>query len=108
VQESQIISVGGSEDLLVSLALERELMASFAHEDGVPGAPVLFGAHKDQLLSALFTCKDDLLGITLHVYLLRPFQNVMFIVWQAVWLRKVQLYTFVERAQDERGSTLIC
>jgi hypothetical protein len=72
VQESQVISVGGSEDLFVGLALEGELMASFAHEDCVPGAPVLFGAHKDQLLSALFTCKDDLLRITIHVYLLRP------------------------------------
>jgi hypothetical protein len=67
-----MISVGGSEGLFVGLALESELMASFAHEDSVPGAPILFGAQQDQLLSALFAGKDDLLRITLHVYLLRP------------------------------------
>jgi hypothetical protein len=73
VQESQVVSVGGSEDFFFGMILQSELMASLADEDGVPGAPVLFEAHKDHLLSAFFAGKDDLLRITLHVYLLRPF-----------------------------------
>src|SRR3954471_19926665 len=72
-QESQVIGVGGGEDLFVGMILKSELVARFAHEYGVPGAPVLFGAHNDKLLSALFARKYDLLhGITLHVYLLGP------------------------------------
>jgi hypothetical protein len=39
-----------------------------AQEYGTPGAPFFFGAEKDQLLSAIFARKDDLLGRTLHVY----------------------------------------
>jgi hypothetical protein len=81
-QESQVISIGGGEDLFVGMILESELMARFTQEYGVPGAPVLFGAQNDQLLSALFARKDDLLfGITLHVYLLRPFsEGITFMV----------------------------
>jgi hypothetical protein len=67
-QESQLISIGGDEDLLVGMILQSELVARFTHEYGVPGAPVLFGAQNDQLLSALFARKYDLLhGIKLHV-----------------------------------------
>jgi hypothetical protein len=71
-----VISVGGSKDLLlVGMILESELMTRCAHEYGVPGAPVLFGAQNNQLLCALFADKDDSLGITLHVYLLGPFSG---------------------------------
>jgi hypothetical protein len=67
-QESQLISVGGGEELFVGMILKSELVARFTHEYGVPGAPVLFGAQHDQLLSALFARKDDLVhGIKLHV-----------------------------------------
>jgi hypothetical protein len=73
-QESQLISIGGDEDLLVGMILQSELVARFTHEYGVPGAPVLFRAQNDQLLSALFARKDNLLHeIKLHVYLLGPF-----------------------------------
>src|SRR4051812_8218565 len=67
-QESQLISIGGDEDLLVGMILESELVARLTHKYGVPGAPVLFRAQNDQLLSALFARKDDLLHeIKLHV-----------------------------------------
>jgi len=62
-----MVCVGCGEDLFFGTIIQSELMASLAHEDGVPGAPILFAAHKDHLLSALFAGKDDLLGITPHV-----------------------------------------
>jgi hypothetical protein len=41
----------------------------FTHEYGAPGAPVLFGTENNQLLSAPFARKDDLLlWKTLHLY----------------------------------------
>ena len=60
--------LGGSEDLFVGVTVEGELLATFTLEDGASGAPILFGAEKDQLLLALFAREDDLLGRrTLHV-----------------------------------------
>jgi hypothetical protein len=50
------------------MAVEGELLATFTLEDGASGAPVLFGAEKNQLLLALFAREDDLLGRMLHVY----------------------------------------
>lgn len=44
-------------------------MSIFALEHGTPGAPVLFGAEKNQLLSAIDARENDLLlGRALHVY----------------------------------------
>jgi len=57
----------GSEDLFVGAAIEGDLVPTFAHKYGAPGAPVLFGAEKDQLLSAIFAREDHLLGRTQHV-----------------------------------------
>ncbi len=54
--------LGGSEDLCIGTAVEGELLATFTLEDGAPGAPVLFGCEKNQLLLALFAREDDLLG----------------------------------------------
>jgi hypothetical protein len=54
--------LGGGEDLFIGTAVEGELLATFTHEYGTSGAPVLFGAGKDQLLLALFAREDDLLG----------------------------------------------
>ena len=61
--------LGGSEHLVVGVAIEGELVPLLAHEYGAPRAPVLFGTENDQVLSALFARKDDLLlRRTLHLY----------------------------------------
>jgi hypothetical protein len=53
--------LGGSEYLCFGVAIEGELVSLFAHEYSAPGAPVLFGTENNQLLSATFARKDDLL-----------------------------------------------
>ena len=61
--------LGGSEHLVVGVAIKGELVPLLAHENGAPRAPVLFGTENDQLLSTLFARKDDLLlWRTLHLY----------------------------------------
>ena len=47
-------------------------MPALASENGAPEAPFLFGAEKDQLLSAFVAGKDDLFRRTLHTGLLLP------------------------------------
>jgi hypothetical protein len=60
--------LGGGEDLFVGAAVEGELVPALAHEHGAPGAPLFYRAEDDQLLSALFAHKDDLLRRrTLHM-----------------------------------------
>jgi hypothetical protein len=51
--------LGGSEDLFVSAAVYGELVPVSARKYCVPGAPVLFGTEKNQLLSAIFAREDD-------------------------------------------------
>src|SRR5215203_3168798 len=61
--------LGNGKDLFVGEAIEGKLVSLFAREYGAPGAPVLFGTENNQLLSALFARKDDLLlWKTLHLY----------------------------------------
>src|SRR5918998_4409495 len=61
--------LGGGEDLFVGESVEGELVPLFAREYGASGAPVLFGTEDNQLLSALFARKDDLLlWKMLHLY----------------------------------------
>jgi hypothetical protein len=50
-----VSQLGGGEDFFVGTAVEGEPLPAFAPEDGVPGAPVLFGAQEDSLFSAPFT-----------------------------------------------------
>lgn len=68
-QRGEELLLGGGEDLFVGETVEGELVPLFACEYGASGAPVLFGAENDQLLSALFALKGDLLlWKMLHVY----------------------------------------
>jgi hypothetical protein len=69
IEASQL---GGGEDFFVGTAVEGEPLPAFAPEDGVPGAPVHFGAQEDSLFSTPFTPKDYLLGRVSHSYSFRP------------------------------------
>ena len=56
--------LGGGEDLFIGAAVKGELVSVAAHEHGVPGAPILFGTKNNQLLFAILTTEDELLGRT--------------------------------------------
>jgi hypothetical protein len=69
-QRGEELLLGGGEDLFVGESVEGELVSLFAHEYCASGAPVLFGTEDNQLLSATFARKDDLLLLwkMLHLY----------------------------------------
>jgi hypothetical protein len=53
---------GSGGDLFVGVGVEGELVPLFTHEYGASGAPVLFGAEKDQLLSLRASRLAQILG----------------------------------------------
>jgi hypothetical protein len=78
------VRLGGSAYLGFGAAAEGEFVPLFAHEYSSPRAPVLFGTENDQLLSAPFTRKDDLLlWKTLHLYVL-PFASLWSVAFVVV------------------------
>jgi hypothetical protein len=60
-EKAQGEKLRGYGDLFVGTAVEGKPVSVLAREHGVPGAPILFWAEDDQLLSAIFAREDALL-----------------------------------------------
>src|SRR5215217_8216609 len=88
--------LGGGEGFLVGAIVEGELPSAFALEDGLPRAPIIFGADKDYTLAA-FALEDAVVGPQFRTMFHMDSLRV-----SGSW-RPNQLHIPTSSAQRERG-----